>query len=89
MPDIIPQAVYILCALTSLACTVLLLRGYLRSKARILLWSSLCFLFLFINNVLLYLDVVVFPSVTLSPFRDISSLLAAAILVWGLVWDSD
>jgi len=89
MADIIPQAVYILCALTSLACAVLLMRGYLRSRARILLWSSLCFVFMFINNVFLYLDVVVFPSVYLSPFRDASSLLASAILVAGLIWDSD
>jgi hypothetical protein len=89
MPDIIPQAVYILCALTSLACAVLLFRGYLRSRVRILLWSTLCFVFLFINNVFLYLDVVVFPLVYLTPYRDASSFLAAAILVWGLVWDSE
>ena len=30
--------VYALCALTSLACAVLLLRGYLSSRARLLLW---------------------------------------------------
>ena len=89
MPDIIPQTVYILCALTSLACAVLLFRGYLRSRVRILLWSTLCFVFLFINNVFLYLDVVVFPLVYLTPYRDASSFLAAAILVWGLVWDSE
>jgi hypothetical protein len=89
MPDIIPQAVYILCALTSLTCAVLLFRGYLRSRVRILLWSTLCFVFLFINNVFLYLDVVVFPLVYLTPYRDASSFMAAAILVWGLVWDSE
>lgn len=89
LSDLIPQLVYVLCALTSLACAVLLFRGYLRSKARILLWSTLCFVFLFANNVFLYLDVVVFPAMYLSPFRDITSLLAAAILVWGLIWDAD
>jgi hypothetical protein len=89
LSDVIPQAVYLLCALTSLACALLLVRGYLHSKARILLWSALCFVFLFLNNVLLYLDIVVFPSVYLSPYRDITSLLAAAILVGGLIWDAD
>lgn len=86
---LMPQVVYILCGLTSLACAILLFRGYFRSKARILLWSALCFLFLFANNVFLYLDVVVFPSVYLSPFRDLTSFLAAAIMVWGLIWDAD
>ena len=36
-------AVYVLCALTSLACAVLLLRAYLRRKVRLLLWSGLGF----------------------------------------------
>ena len=35
--------VYALCALTSLACAVLLLRGYASSRVRLLLWSGLCF----------------------------------------------
>jgi hypothetical protein len=87
--NLLPQIVYILCALTSLACAVLLVRGYVRSKARILLWSALCFVFLFANNVFLYLDVIILPWVNLTAFRDITSFLAAAILVWGLIWDTD
>ena len=57
------EAVYILCALTSLACAAMLLRGYARSRARFLLWSGLCFVGLTINNVLLFVDKVVFPEV--------------------------
>ena len=38
------ETVYILCALTCMACAVLLLRGYRRSRARFLLWSSICFM---------------------------------------------
>ena len=47
------SVVYALCALTSLACAVLLLRAYRRSWARLLFWSGLCFVGLALNNVLL------------------------------------
>jgi len=42
--------VYLLCAITSAAASVLLLRGYARTRARLLFWSGLCFAFFFINN---------------------------------------
>lgn len=35
--------VYILCAITSLACAVLLLRSFRRTRARLLLWSGISF----------------------------------------------
>jgi hypothetical protein len=59
------EAVYLLSSLTSLTCTVLLLRGYLRSRVRLLLWSSLCFLGLTFSNVLLFIDLVVVPGINL------------------------
>ena len=46
--------VYILGALTSLACAVLLLRGYSRGKKRLLLWSGLCFTGLALSNLLIF-----------------------------------
>ena len=55
------EVVYILCALTSLACAVLLIRGYRRSRSRLLLWSCLGFVALAANNVLLFVDLVVVP----------------------------
>jgi hypothetical protein len=36
-------AVYILGALTTLVCAILLTRGYMRSRAKLLLWSALWF----------------------------------------------
>ena len=45
-------------ALTALACTALLLRGYAASRVRLLLWSGLCFGFLTLNNVLVAVDLV-------------------------------
>ncbi len=83
------EAVYILCALTSLACAVMLWRGYHRSRARFLLWSSLCFVGLAVNNMLLVADLVVFPGRDLLLFRNLSGFLSLALLVFGLVWDSE
>ena len=84
------ETVYILCALTSIACAALLLRGYARSRTGLLLWSSLCFVGLALNNVLLFVDKVIFengPDLTL--FRSLTALAAVLILVYGLIWDSD
>ena len=80
--------VYVLCALTSLACAVLLLRGYLRSRARLLLWSGLCFVGLFLNNVLLIVDVRLVPDTDLSIWRTLPALAGLGALIYGLVWES-
>ena len=82
------QIVYLLCAVASLACVLLLARGYARSRARILLWSMACFVLMTINNLLLFLDLVIFPTVNLSPLRDLSGVLAVAVLVVGLLWET-
>lgn len=83
------QAVYILCALTSLACAVLLMRGYLQSRVRLLLWSSLCFMGLTLNNIVLSLDLVFLPSVDLSMWRSPPALLGLSLLLYGLIWDTE
>jgi hypothetical protein len=80
--------VYALCALTSLACAVLLLRGYRLSGSRLLLWSGLCFACFFLNNVVLIVDVRVLPEQDLSILRSLPSLVGIALLVFGLVWES-
>lgn len=81
------SVVYVLCALTSLAVAGLLVRGYLRSRARLLLWSALCFVFLAINNVLLVVDVEVVPAVDLSLWRGLPVLVGLALLIFGLIWE--
>ena len=89
------EAVYILCALTSLACAVMLWRGFAQSGARFLMWSSLCFVGLAINNVLLFLDKVVLPDVTgfwgvsFPIWRSAAALIGIALLIYGLVWDAE
>jgi hypothetical protein len=82
-------AVYVLCALTSLACAVLLLRGYRRSRQRLLLWSGLCFAGLALNNALLVIDVGVVPERDLSLVRTLPALAGIALLLWGFIWDAD
>ncbi|MEO8335538.1 MAG: DUF5985 family protein [bacterium] len=81
--------VYSLCAVTSLICAVMLLRGYRRSRARLLLWSGLCFACFALNNVILFIDVQVLPDRDLSVLRTLPSLLGMGLLLYGLVWESD
>ena len=81
--------VYVLCVLTSLACAVLLWRGYRRSSARLLMWSSLCFVGLAMNNALLIVDLHVVPAVDLSVWRTVPALIGIALLVYGLIWDAE
>lgn len=82
------SVVYLLCALTSGLCTFLLVRAYLSSRARLLLWSSLSFIGLTCNNLLLFLDLVVFPSVDLALYRSLTAAIAVLVLLLGLIWDS-
>jgi uncharacterized protein DUF5985 len=80
--------VYLLCALTSLLCSWLLLQGYRRSRTRLLLWSGLCFAGFFVNNVLLIVDLRVLPERDLSIIRILPVLVGLALLIYGMVWDS-
>lgn len=83
-------AVYLLCLATSVVCLILLARSYLRSRMRLLLWSSLCFVFLALNNLLLFIDVVVFPvEVDLLPLRQLSSMIGVGTLIYGFIWETD
>lgn len=80
--------IYSLCALTAAACAVLLLRGYLSTRSRLLLWSAMCFAGLTVNNVLLVLDRIVFTTVDLSTWRLAVALAAVILLLCGLILES-
>jgi hypothetical protein len=83
------EAVYALCAVTSIVCAVMLLRGYRATRTRLLFWASLCFVFLAINNVILYLDLVVLPpQIDLFWYRNVAALIGMVVLVFGLTWES-
>jgi hypothetical protein len=80
--------VYILCAVTCLLCALLLLRGYSQTRVNLLFWSGLCFSGLMIDNIMLYVDVVVVPDVNLAIWRKLPGFVAILLLVFGLVWES-
>ena len=82
--------IYSLCALTSLVCAVMLLRGYTRSRTKLLLWSGLCFVGLTANNVLLVIDRIVLPTeVDLTTVRLTVAFFALMLLLFGLIWEND
>jgi hypothetical protein len=80
-------SIYVLCALTAALCAGLLLRGYARSQARLLLWSGLCFCGLALNNALLVVDRAT-PLVDLSAARALPALVGLLLLIYGLVWET-
>jgi Family of unknown function (DUF5985) len=80
---------YLLAVISGLACTALLFRAYARVKLRLLLWSSLCFVCLSISNVLLFVDMVVFPSIDLRPARLIAALVGLLFLLYGFIWEAE
>lgn len=79
--------VYLLCAATALACGILLARGYLRGRTRLLLWCSIFFLTLALENVILFIDREVVLSMELLIWRRSIALIGSMILVYGLVWE--
>lgn len=84
----IGEIVYVLCALASTACAVLLLRGYAHGGVRLLLWSGLCFVGLALNSALIFADMVLFASLDLSVWRTIPALLGLGTLLYGLIWET-
>jgi hypothetical protein len=82
------EVVYLLCTLASVACLVPLARSYLRLRTRLLLFSTLCFTGLVVNNVALFMDLVALPTLDLSMVRAVTAFFAVGALVFGLAWDS-
>jgi hypothetical protein len=81
--------IYSLCALTCIACAVLLLRSYGRTRFRMLFWAGLCFSMLAASNILNMLDRFVFRDMDLAPARLGTALLAVLLIVFGLVWEGE
>ncbi|MGH9410970.1 MAG: DUF5985 family protein [Vicinamibacterales bacterium] len=82
------EAVYLLCAATSVVAAALLLRAWSENRTRLLLWSSICFVGLALNNILLFVDLIVVPAVDLTVSRNVSAAAAVIVLLYGLVWDT-
>ncbi len=86
MSDWFPSVVYLLCFAASATCAILLMRGYAKSRARLLFWSGLCFILLAANNFVVILDMLVIRSTDFRTHRVLLSLAAVAVLLFGLVW---
>ena len=84
----IAQLVYLLCAATSVLCAAMLLRSYLRTRTRLLMWSSISFAGLAVNNILLFVDLAIVPDVDLSFARAATGLAAMIVLVVGLILEA-
>ena len=82
-------AVYIFGLLVTLSCGVLLTRAYTNVGKRLLLWSAICFYFLALSNLIVFLDLVVFPNVDLYRWRLITAAVGMLILLYGLIWEGD
>jgi hypothetical protein len=85
----VATVVYSLCACLSLACAALLLRAWAASRARLLLWSAICFAWLAASNVLLFVDLAIFgDDADLRWARSATFLAGTATLLAGLIWDT-
>lgn len=89
MTDYGAAIVYGLCLLASALCAGLLLRAWRQSRSRLLLWTATAFVFLAGNNLFLVADMVVFPTVNLWYWRQVASLVAIGVLVYGFIWEAE
>jgi hypothetical protein len=80
--------VYVLCALTSFACAVLLLRAYAQRRVRLLFWSGLSFIGFALGNLFLVIDTMIVPARDLALFRSLPVLAGLIVLIYGLIWDT-
>ena len=82
------EAVYILGAVSSLLCAGLLLRQFVASHQKLLLWSALSFLGLTATNVFIFVDLVSLPEVDLHVVRWSITAASLGLLLFGLIWES-
>jgi len=85
--DDLKLVLYVLAILSSLTCATLLMRAYLQRRVRLLMWSAICFVGLTINNVALFVDLVLFPEMDLRVLRLVPALLGMSCLLFGFILD--
>jgi Family of unknown function (DUF5985) len=66
-----------------------LLRNYLTERKPLLFWSTACFVGLAVNNLLLFLDLVLLPTIDLRWARNLSALAAVSVLLYSFIWETD
>jgi hypothetical protein len=84
-----PIIVYGLGVITSIVCALLLVRAYLRTRTRLILWSAIAFVLLSMNATLVFIDIVTPPFGNLLPYRQATSLGAVLVLIYGFMWEAE
>src|SRR5215510_10551235 len=69
------EAIYLLCAVASLVAAWMLFQYFLRRRTPLLFWSFIGFLGLAGNNVLVFLDLVIYPTADLSLARTLTGAI--------------
>ena len=82
------EAIYLLCAVTSLVTAVLLWRQYTARRTPLLLWSGIAFVGLAANNLLVFVDFALLTGADLSLPRTIAAVLSMIVLLYGLIWEA-
>lgn len=78
--------VYVLCALTSAACSILLLRQYARSRSLLLFHSGVAFSCFAVSNVILFIDLALLgPEIDLKIYRNLLTLVGVVVLLFSLI----
>lgn len=83
------KLVYLFCAITYAGCAVLLLRSYFRARVKLVFWGCVFFVCYALTNVVLFIDLVLVPSMDLSPFRDALTLGGLVAIIFGLIKEGD
>jgi Family of unknown function (DUF5985) len=84
----IAETIYALCAVTSLIAAILLWRQYRVTRTRLLFWSFVGFSGLALNNVLVFVDLVLVPTTDLALVRTLAGLAGLTALLYGLIWET-
>jgi len=85
-----PALVYMFCFLTCAIGAGLLVRSWFKTRARLILWLAISFVFLAVNNFFLFADTTLTPpELDLSAYRVTSALIAVAVLIFGLIWEAE
>lgn len=80
-------AAYLVCAATASVCATLLLRGWRRTGGSLLLWSGVCFAGLAVQDLLVFIDLVLLSDGNLFLVRNLVGLTATAVLLCALIWE--
>jgi hypothetical protein len=80
------EAVYLLCAITSVICAFLFMRSYRTSRMPLILWTGICFAGFAVNNVMLFVDLALFPvTINLVTPRLAVGLVSVVALLYGMI----